>query len=41
MFAVLSSWLSHCESSPGSFGEQRQVAADLCTYSPCNCFQSL
>jgi len=29
MFMVLSSWQSHCESSPGSFDEcRRQVAAN-------------
>jgi len=27
MFMVLSSWQSHCESSPGSFDEQKGTAA--------------
>ena len=27
MFMVLSSWQSHCESSPGSFDECRMVCA--------------
>jgi len=50
MFMILSSWQSHCESSPGSFDERRTASSsrrpktkpdDLGCESACTDYQSL